>query len=208
MDMRHFYFSLSCVLILVCISSSSKILVKCPKLLEKLNQRRSTKDSSQLPLYHNVPQEEIMVSKEIPPFNTDMYIESTDGISDPALQREIESILKLPNPVKDFHMPISTDTSFAPSLPPQFKLIPEGKLGKSKIINKLYKYITWEEAHQRSVSKVAKVASRISGDIASLMVAEKFRKMGRFAGDITRILVSDLTIKGLDGFQAMLGIKL
>lgn len=207
MGARHFCSVYHHVSILVCVSSlfimsGESISIRCSKLLEKINycQRRSSSDTSQMPLYRDVPKVE---TKEVPTFNEDLYIESPNAISDPALQREIESALSLQNPVH-YNIPMMDE----PLLHPQVMLHQEGKLSKNRIINKLYRYITWEEAQKRSVSKVAKVAGRISGDIAAMMMAEKFRKIGMFAGDLTRILVSDLTMKGLDGFQAMLGIKI
>lgn len=202
--------SMSNILIFVCVFSfvlisGESLPMQCSRLLEKLKycQRRSSTDTAKMPLYHDVPQE-TTITKDVPPFNPNMYTESMDVISDPALQREIESTLKLSNPIYD-QMPV---LGFDPILYPQVSFHQEGKLSKNKIINKLYKYITWEEAQKRSVSKVARVAGRITGDIAAMMTAEKFRKIGMFAGDLTRILVSDLTMKGLDGFQAMLGIKI
>ena len=79
---------------------------------------------------------------------------------------------------------------------------------KIRSFNYLHDFITWEENESRKTSKVAKVVGTVAGDIASLVIAERFRKVGMAAGDLARMFVSDLTIRGLDRFRGMLGIKI
>lgn len=180
--------------------------LKCSKFLEVVNycQRRSSSssDSSQLPTYSDVP-EDTTTTKDEPSYNAAMYIEAGDEAIDPALRQEIESQLSLQNPV---NVPNSFPLSYGAVEPHSLKQEP--KLKKHKIINVLYNYFQWDEYQKRRTSKVAKVAGRIAGDVASMMVAERFRNIGMAAGDIARILVSDLAIKSVDGFRAVLGLKI
>lgn len=183
---------------------------KCSKLFEAINyfRHRSSSDPvSQVPTYSDSPNKVSPTvlptnfdqrSLEPPSYNADMYIESTDQTIDAALKQEIESSLKIPIP---FQIPQS-------SVPTSY-LNQEGRGSKkTNIVNYLHGFITWEENESRKTSKFAKVVGTVAGDIASLVIAERFQKVGMAAGDLARIFVSDLTIRGLDGFRGMLGIKI
>ena len=85
---------------------------------------------------------------------------------------------------------------FPPShLPPGHRRsFQEGRGSQSGLINLLHSFIMNEKQEDRQTSKLAKVIGTMSGDLVSMLVSGKFRKIGMKIGDLARIAVSEATI--------------
>jgi len=105
--------------------------------------------------------------------------------------------------------PETTSLHYMTSSLPGISLTQEGRgLGwkKRKIVRLISDFILGDEGgkfHKRRASKTAKVVGHIAGDLAGLIVGEKFRKVGDLIGDFAREGVREVTILGIDNLLRM-----